>query len=156
STTPITIIDNQHKSGSYYGFYLQDEWTVFPALTVNFGGRFDVVDEYAHANQFSPRVNVVLTATSSTTLHIGYARYFTPPPPELVQAESISKFNGTSGQPAVTESSPVKPERAHYFDAGLTQRFGRSLSFSVDAYYKAAKDLIDEGQFGAAVIFSPF
>jgi hypothetical protein len=29
-------------------------------------------------------------------------------------------------------------------------------SFSVDAYYKAAKNLIDEGQFGAAVIFTPF
>jgi outer membrane receptor protein involved in Fe transport len=156
STTPITIIDNQHKSGSYYGFYLQDEWTVFPALTVNFGGRFDVVDEYAHANQFSPRVNIVLKATSSTTLHAGYARYFTPPPLELLQAGTISKFNGTSNQSATSQSSPVKPERANYFDAGFTQQFGKSLSFSVDAYYKVAKDLIDEGQFGAAVIFTPF
>jgi outer membrane receptor protein involved in Fe transport len=156
STTPISIIDNSHKTGSYYGFYLQDEWTVFPALTVNFGTRFDIVDEYAHANQFSPRVNLVLRATRSTTFHAGYARYFTPPPLELVQAGSISKFNGTSNQSEVTESTPVKPERAHYFDAGFTQQFGKSFSLGVDAYYKASRDLIDEGQFGAAVIFSPF
>ena len=156
STTPIRIIDNTHKSGSYYGFYLQDEWTLFPALTVNFGGRFDVVDEYAHANQFSPRINVVLKATSSTTLHAGYARYFTPPPLELVQSGTITKFIGTSNQSATTQNSAVRPERANYFDAGFTQQIGKFFSFGVDAYYKASKNLIDEGQFGAAIVFTPF
>ena len=94
--------------------------------------------------------------TKSTTLHAGYARYFTRPPLELVQAGDLTKFIGTTNQPAVLESSPVKAERAHYFDAGITEGFTRSFSMGVDAYYKEARDLIDEGQFGAALIFSPF
>ncbi len=153
---PLTIIDNQRRTGGLYGFYLQDEWKVFEPLTINFGARFDVVDEYAHSSQLSPRVNVVLQATKSTTIHAGYARYFTPPPLELVQSQSINKFVGTSNASAVLESTTVKPERAHYFDVGMTQQVTRAFSISVDGYYKISRDLIDEGQFGSALIFSPF
>src|SRR6202045_3262633 len=156
SDVPFRILDNQRKTGAFYGFYLQDEWKIFEPLTVNFGARFDVVDEYAHANQLSPRVNVVLQATKSTTFHAGYARYFTPPPLELVQSQSISKFAGTSNQAASPQSSSVKPERANYFDAGMTEQFTRSFSMGVDGYYKISRNLIDEGQFGSALIFSPF
>ena len=53
SDVPFTIINNQSKTGAYYGFYLQDEWKVFEPLTINVGARFDVVDEFAHANQLS-------------------------------------------------------------------------------------------------------
>ncbi|MBV9490871.1 MAG: TonB-dependent receptor [Verrucomicrobia bacterium] len=156
SDVPISITDNSSKSGLYYGFYLQDEWKVFEPLTINFGARFDRVDEYTHASQLSPRVNVVFQPTKSTTLHAGYARYFTPPPLELVQTRSLNTFAGTTNQSAVSESSPVKAERAHYFDVGLTEQLTRAFSAGVDAYYKEARDLLDEGQFGAALIFSPF
>ena len=156
SDVPFTIISNQNKTGAYYGFYLQDEWKVFQLLTINFGARFDVVDEYAQGNQLSPRVNVVLEATKSTTLHAGYARYFTPPPLELVQSQTINQFVGTSNQPAVLQNTAVKPERANYFDAGMTEQFTRAFSMGVDGYYKISQDLIDEGQFGSALIFTPF
>jgi hypothetical protein len=156
SDVPTSITDNSRKTGLVYGFYLQDEWKIFEPLTVNFGARFDIVDEFAHAYQLSPRINVVLQATKSTTIHAGYARYFTPPPLELVQNSDLAKFVGTTNQAAVQQSSSVKPERAHYFDAGITEQFTRSFSVGVDAYYKEARDLIDEGQFGAALIFSPF
>jgi outer membrane receptor protein involved in Fe transport len=156
SDVPSTIVSNQRKTGAYYGFYLQDEWKVFEPLTINFGARFDVVDEYAHANQLSPRVNVVLQATSSTKLHAGYARYFTPPALELVQSQTVKEFVGTSNQSAILQNTPVKPERAHYFDAGMTEQFTRWFSMGVDGYYKESRDLIDEGQFGSALIFTDF
>ena len=156
SDVPISIADNSSKSGLYYGFYLQDEWKVFEPLTINFGGRFDIVDEFAHANQLSPRVNLVLKLTSTTTVHAGYSRYFTPPPLELVATKDLVKFVGTTNQSAVNISSAVKPERAHYFDAGITQQITPAFSVGVDGYYKEAHNLIDEGQFGAALIFSPF
>jgi outer membrane receptor protein involved in Fe transport len=120
SDIPFTIVNNTQKLGEYYGFYLQDEWKVFEPLTINYGARFDIVDEYAHTHQLSPRVNIVLQPTRSTRLHAGYARYFTPPPLELVQSGSIQKFIGTSNQPAVLQNSPVVPERANYFDTGMT------------------------------------
>jgi outer membrane receptor protein involved in Fe transport len=156
SDVPFTIISNQSKTGAYYGFYLQDEWKVFEPLTINVGARFDVVDEFAHANQLSPRLNVVLQATKSTTLHAGYARYFTPPPLELVQSQTLNQFVGTSNQPATLQNSAVKPESAHYFDAGMTEQFTGPFSIGIDGYYKISRNLIDEGQFGSALIFTPF
>src|SRR5271154_5339924 len=144
-----SLVSNQRETGAYYGFYLQDEWKIFEPLTVNAGARFDVVDEFTHANQLSPRFNVVFQATKSTTLHAGYARYFTPPPLELVQSQTLKQFVGTSNQPATLQNSPVQPERANYFDAGLTKQFTRSFSMGVDGYYKISRNLIDEGQFGS-------
>jgi outer membrane receptor protein involved in Fe transport len=156
SDVPFTIINDQTKIGAYYGFYLQDEWKVFEPLTINFGARLDIVDEFAHAIQPSPRVNIVLQATRSTTLHAGYARYFTPPPLETVQSQTLNQFVGTSNQPATLQNTTVKPERANYFDAGMTEQFTRSFSMGIDGYYKASRDLIDEGFFGAALILTPF
>jgi outer membrane receptor for ferrienterochelin and colicin len=156
SSTPVSIGDNQSKRGSLYGIYLQDEWTAVDKLTVNFGFRADVSDGYVRESQLSPRVNFVYAATESTNLHAGYARYFTPPPLELVSSEAIAKFANTSNAPEVTTSSPVRSERAHYFDLGVTQNFTKAWSVGLDGYYKTAKNQLDEGQFGRALVFSPF
>ncbi|MEI9895750.1 MAG: TonB-dependent receptor [Chthoniobacter sp.] len=156
SSDPFSISDNSHKNGYLYGVYLQDQWKLLDRVTVNFGGRFDVVNAYTNENQFSPRINLVYTPTDSTTLHAGYARYFTPPPLELVQQGSVTKFNGTTNASEITASSPVRAESAHYFDAGITQKFGQRFSLGLDGYYKKAHNQLDEGQFGSALIFSPF
>ena len=47
-------------------------------------------------------------------------------------------------------------ERDHYFDAGVTQQIIPGLNVGIDSYYKKAADLIDEGQFGPALIFETF
>jgi opacity protein-like surface antigen len=59
------------------------------------------------------------------------------------------------------------PERSHYFDTGIDQKiiFGcttsgvkdcTTLDLGLDAYYKIATDLIDNGQFGQALVLSAF
>ena len=84
STTPRRIVDNNSKFGYFYGFYLQDEWKPFEQLTINAGGRFDVVNAFDNENQLSPRLNIVYEPFTGTAFHAGYARYFTPPPLENV------------------------------------------------------------------------
>jgi hypothetical protein len=37
---PISIFDSGGKTGWLYSYYLQDEWRIVPAVTVNFGARF--------------------------------------------------------------------------------------------------------------------
>jgi len=156
TTTPFTVHDGQGKTGGLYGLYVQDEWRLLPTLTLNYGTRFDVVDEYTHESQVSPRVNIVWRATPGTVFHAGYSRYFIPPPFELVGPGTISLFDNTSAAAAVTRDDTVKAERDNYYDAGVTQRLLPGLQLSLDAYYKQARNLIDEGQFGAPIILSAF
>ena len=156
STTPLHIVDNSNKYGYFYGFYLQDEWKPFEQLTINFGGRLDFENAFANENQLSPRLNIVYKPWDLTTLHIGYARYFTPPPLEAVPQSTIAKFAGTTNAPAINQDSPVTAERAHYFDAGLTQKIMEGWTVGVDGFYKSSHSLLDEGQFGAALVESAF
>jgi TonB dependent receptor len=156
ATTTTSVAENTQKTSYTTSLYLQDEWKALPTVTVNYGARFDFVDGYTHGEQLSPRLNTVWNATPTTTLHAGYAMYFTPPPQELVSAASLQPFANTSAAPQVTQNSSIKNERAHYFDVGVTQDFLPGLKGGVDAYYKFATNLIDEGQFGAPVIATPF
>ena len=162
---PVGITDNVSKTAMLMGVYVQDEWKVTNQFTINAGLRFDQMEQFISANQFSPRLSFTYKPFENTTFHAGYARYFTPP--ELVEAApaNIALFNNTTG--AVTgQSSPVLPERSHYFDAGFDQKFkfgcasdGKTcsnLDLGVDAYYKIATDLIDNGLFGQALVLSAF
>jgi outer membrane receptor protein involved in Fe transport len=155
-TSPVSIPDNGGKVSWMYSAYLQDEWKLSDALTLNYGGRFDVVDSYTHAWQFSPRANVVWKATDDTTLHAGYARYFTPPPFELVGNRDVALFANTSAGSTVTLDSVPKAERANYYDIGISQALLPGLTLGWDNYYKTSTNLLDEGQFGAPIVLTPF
>ncbi|WP_206995248.1 TonB-dependent receptor [Trinickia mobilis] len=156
SDQPTTIADSSNKTGYLYSVYVQDEWKLADKLTLNYGVRYDKMNEYVDASQLSPRIGLVYQPTNATTLHAGYARYFTPPAFELVSNSQINLFNGTTNQSATTQNDPVKPERDHYFDVGVEQRLTPNLTVGLDAYYKQASDLLDLGQFGTALIFAPF
>jgi outer membrane receptor protein involved in Fe transport len=156
SDVPFTIIDKNSKTGQLYGAYLQDEWKLTPTLTLNYGARFDVVHAFTHESQLSPRANLVWQASPLTTFHVGYARTFTPPPQELISLRDVALFNFTTKESEIQLADPVKAEREHYFDAGVEQRFNGGLKLALDAYYKRKKNLLDEGQFGSAVVLSPF
>jgi outer membrane receptor protein involved in Fe transport len=157
SSTPITIVDNApHIDARTYGLYVQDQWTLTDKLTMNYGLRADKVDAYVQEGQVSPRLGFVYQATDSTALHAGYARYFTPPPAELISPSDIALFQGTTNQLPTNVNAQTLSERSHYFDAGVSQKVGNDLTLGLDAYYRKVHDLLDEGQFGAALIFSPF
>ncbi|HEV8016437.1 MAG TPA: TonB-dependent receptor [Stellaceae bacterium] len=159
SDTPFTMVDNSAKTGWTYSAYAQDEWKVLPTVTVNYGGRFDVINTSAMANQLSPRLNTVWTPLTGTTVHAGYANYFTPPPFELISGATPTLFaSTTANNTGVLTNDPVKPERAQVFDVGITQDVQQvpGLKIGVDTYYKYARNLIDESQFGAPVILTVF
>jgi outer membrane receptor protein involved in Fe transport len=156
SDVPQRIGDNHDAYGYFYGLYLQDEWKPFEQLTINFGGRLDFVNSFKDENQLSPRLNIVYEPWKGTAFHAGYARYFTPPPLENVEQSTIAKFTGTTNESAITKDSPVSAERAHYFDVGATQKIAEGFQVGLDGYYKSTHSVLDEGQFGEALILSSF
>ena len=151
------VIDNRGgRTGWLYGVYMQDEWRITGRLTLNFGLRWDQMVQYVTAGQVSPRLNLVWRATDSTVVHAGYARTFTPPQFELVTTPALAAFENTTNAPFSLTNGLPRPERANRFDIGVSQRLFGNLTLGIDAYYKDVQDLLDFGQFGNAIIFTPF
>jgi outer membrane receptor for ferrienterochelin and colicins len=149
-------VDNSNSKAWTYSAYLQDSWKLLDSVTVNYGLRFDQLKAFRSENQLSPRANVVWIPQHGTTIHAGYARYFTPPPFELVASQTIARFAGTSAEAPGKGNNIPRSERDDYYDIGVEKKVAVGLTVGADAYYKKAKNLIDEGQFGAPIILTPF
>ncbi len=157
STTPFSITANGGNSGLTSGIYLQDEWLLTEGLTLNYGVRYDRFDvTFDHEYQVSPRVNLVWKIDPATVAHIGYARYFMPPTLQYVPLSTVKGFEYTTDAPFSERDDPPKVERDHYFDAGLSRTITPPWQVTVDSFCKLARNLLDDGQFGTAVILNNF
>jgi outer membrane receptor protein involved in Fe transport len=157
SDDPLQIVDNSGNNGSGIGLYLQDEWRLTQQLTVNYGARYDQFDaSFDRESQLSPRANLVWRIDDSTSLHAGYSRYFMPPTLQYVQPATIEKFAGTTNAPLNGLDSPQKVERDKYFDMGISRQITPEWQVTVDSFRKLARNLLDDGQFGSAVILNNF
>jgi outer membrane receptor protein involved in Fe transport len=160
---PFTVFDSSAKTGWLLGTYLQDEWKITNNLTLNAGLRFDQMYQYVNANQLSPRASLTWVPVDGTTFHAGYARNFTPPPQVVAAPVNLALVTPPTAPlntqtPSVTTNNPVLPERSHVFDVGVVQKIlpVPGLEVGLDLYYKIARDLLDDGQFGAAYVLSGF
>ena len=154
--TPEMFQDNHFIRAYDYALYLQDEWKVTDQLTINYGLRFEQVKAYTDESQFSPRINAVYQVDKNTAIHAGYARYFDPPQLLNISSNNISQFDNTTNGADQDTNNPIKVERSRYFDVGIDHTFLPGVTAAVDGYYKHATDQIDDGQFGAANIGSPY
>jgi outer membrane receptor protein involved in Fe transport len=155
--TPFGVSDISAKTGYLLSAYAADEWRLSHQLTLNTGLRFDQMYAYTDANQFSPRASLLYKPTENTTFHAGYARNFTPPSQVLAAPTNTSLTIGTTQEPA--QPGPygqVQPERSNVYDVGVTQKVLPGLELGIDAYYKTARNLLDDGQFGAAYLLTAF
>ena len=83
---PSPIADRETAPrGLFAGATFRTNGSSSPGSRSTAGARFDAFDaSFDNEDQLSPRVNLIYKPTDSTTLHAGYARYFTPPPVENV------------------------------------------------------------------------
>jgi outer membrane receptor protein involved in Fe transport len=158
SATPETITANGGNSGLTAGFYLQDEWQLTDHLTLNYGARYDLFNvSFDNEDQISPRVNLVWKIDpATTTLHLGYARYFMPPTLQFIPPSTVKAFEYTTDAPFNDRDDPPKVERDNYFDMGLSRQITPAWQITGDTFCKLAKNLLDDGQFGSAVILNNF
>jgi outer membrane receptor protein involved in Fe transport len=156
STTPLRIIDNGGLTAKTWSAYVQDQWSLGEAWTLNLGLRGDRYRLARTESQLSPRLGLVWQASDSTVVHAGYARYFTPPATEMITSANIAEFNNTTNAvPDLGNNTPLA-ERSDYVDAGIQQNIGSAWTLGVDAYYRKVDRLQDEGQFGSALVYSTF
>ncbi len=174
---PFNIADGSNLFGWQVGAYVQDEWRLTDKLTFNYGVRFDQMFQYVDANQFSPRASFTYRPWWATTFHIGYMRTFQPPPQVLARVFQAQLFDGTTAAATSQNVGAIQPERADIVDAGFIQQLlpqcptagsptptkapppaanCPSLEVGANIYYKRAKDLLDDGQFGQAYVLTAF
>jgi TonB dependent receptor len=154
--TPYNVFDPSNKQGYVAGGYIQNELKATDKLTIASGLRYDQMWQYINANQLSPRFSVNFKPNEDINFHVAYARYFTPPSQVLAAPSNLDLFNNTTQQPAIPVSSPVLPERSNYLDFGFETLITRELKVGLDAYYKRANNLLDDGQFGQAYVQTAF
>jgi len=154
--SPFNITSQSQKAGWIGSLYAQDEWKLTRELTLNAGLRFDQANQYTNSNQVSPRVAFVYAPFEGTQIHAGYARYFTPPQQTRTAPTDVTAYANTTLQSEVLQNDPARPERSHYVDIGVTQQFMPGLEAGIDVYYKRARNLLDEGQFGQALVLTSF
>ncbi|MGH8117891.1 MAG: TonB-dependent receptor [Rhodanobacteraceae bacterium] len=157
STTPFGVFENSRIVATTWAAYVQDQWNINEDWTINVGVRGNRYKAFGRTQrQLSPRLGVVWQASDTTTVHAGYARYFTPPATELISGEDINRFDGTTHAVKNYGDNTPLAERSHYLDVGISREVGAHLTLELDAYYRKVSDLQDEGQFGAALIYSTF
>jgi outer membrane receptor protein involved in Fe transport len=162
---PFTITDNVSTTGFLAGVYAQDEWKVTHRFIINGGLRFDQMWQFGSANQLSPRISLLTVPVHEVPFRLRALLYAAGAGGgSSSQYRVVQRHHGCADE---SRTDPVLPERSHYFDVGLDQNipFGCSkpaakdctdLDLGVDVYYKIAKDLIDNGNFGQALVLSAF
>jgi outer membrane receptor protein involved in Fe transport len=112
--SPFPLTDYNSLLGWNLGGYIQDEWKLTNALTLNIGLRFDQLYQFVAANQFSPRAALIYKPFEDTTIHAGYARYFTPPMQAQATPANLALFNNTTQQPVSEFAPQYGPRRGFY------------------------------------------
>ena len=167
---PFQAIDTSVLLGWVGGVYLADEWRLTDNLTLNTGARFDQLWQYMNANQLSPRASLTYEPVLGTLFHAGYARTFTPPVQVIAAPVNTNLAITCPGPivalfPACTTTQapgipppyyPMLPERANIYDVSVLKKVWPGFEVGADLYLKEARDLIDDGQFGQALVLSGF
>jgi hypothetical protein len=79
-----------------------------------------------------------------------------PPTLQYVPPSTVKAFEYTTDAPFNERDDPPKVERDNYFDAGLSRQITPAWQITGDTFCKLAKNLLDDGQFGSAVILNNF
>lgn len=142
------VRDRHAIAGGDSGVYVQDDWAP-GRLGVNYGLRYDAHQAEQTASQFSPRLNLTYAAGGHDNFHAYYNRLFQP-----AAIEDVRRLSGSTaiGDTVITG---IKPERNDFYEVGW-QHAQSGVTTNLNAYYKTARDVIDEQPLGSTQITVPF
>jgi len=155
SNVPVTVLTGSSASNVVSSLYVSDLWRLSDTLSLDLGLRGDDMTGYTHAQQLSPRINLLYRPDSETAFHLGFARYLQVPSFLGIAPTTQAAFANTTaaGPPGLT--LPLA-EQDSEFDAGVVVHPIPALTLSLDNYYQRTDHYLDTGQFGVVPIFAPF
>ncbi|HXR19321.1 MAG TPA: TonB-dependent receptor [Steroidobacteraceae bacterium] len=135
--------------------YVSDLWRLAPALSLDLGLRGDNLTGYTRAEQFSPRLNLLIRPDEVMAFHLGAARYLQVPSFLGIAPTTPAAFAGTTAQGPPGVTLPLA-EDDYELDAGVLLHPSAQLTLALDNYYEWTRHYLDTGQFGVVPIFAPF
>ncbi|HSB64056.1 MAG TPA: TonB-dependent receptor [Thermoanaerobaculia bacterium] len=140
---------------TFWGFYANDEWTPFRALTLTFGARYDRTSESldaARAEVGAPAPDVTSDSRTGGAWSGGVAalvRLVDRPKASFLNALNVyvsAKSNFKPAAPNVLEAESARilePERTRSGEIGLKSRWaGGTLSFDVTLFHMKFENLV--------------
>ena len=134
-------LGNQVLNSTEYDAYIEDDIKISDRIKANMGVRFSAFALSSKTfTSLQPRVNLLYKLDNKWNLKSSYG--------------SMSQFihlltNGNVGLPTdlwVPVTERVPPQRSQQFSAGASYSHDRSLEFSMEAYYKTMKNVIEYGE----------
>ncbi len=143
---------NSALRGSDVSVYAQTAITPVEWFELRTGLRYDahVAPFAGNQHQVSPRVRLNFYPSSATTLYAYYGRLFVPTNVEDLRAITSAAVGDS------TTPIPTLPERDHYYEVGLVQRFPTLAStLKLSGYKKTSTPGIDDNTVpGSAIVTS--
>jgi iron complex outermembrane receptor protein len=128
---PYLVYNDVHNHSERWGLFAQDEIKVVPPLTLHAGVRYD---RYEAFGTTSPRVGLIFTPGSATTVKLLAGRAFRAPNEFELHFESI----GYRANPA------LKPERIETLEVMGQRLLGGSVQISLSAFRNRLSALISQ------------
>ena len=135
--------------------WVQDQWSLADAWTLNLGVRYDQIQSFYDEGQVSPRVGVTYKLNQANVFHAFYGRLFTPPNVEQIAFAKVN-LQGTTAQPDDPTGFSPRAERADYYEVGSYHSLTNWATLELAAYYKRSHFQNDAGQFGTTPMLNFF
>ncbi|HXN10536.1 MAG TPA: TonB-dependent receptor, partial [Steroidobacteraceae bacterium] len=152
---PVAISTGSSAINVVSSLYVSDRWQIGRFWSVDIGLRGDDLTGYTHADQLSPRLNVVFQPGPAVALHAGAARYMQVPSFLGIAPTTQMAFQGTTAEGPPGNTLPLV-EQDYEIDAGAVLRPQAQWTLTIDSYYEHTSHYLDTGQFGVVPIFAPF
>lgn len=155
-------VESNPQSGQLESIYVQDDYTITKKWILNAGVRADFTQfKFADASPtdwlLQPRIGLNYLVTDSTKLHAFYGKLFQPAPVEDLR-DTFVNTSTSACQPGQASLCPydIKAEKDDYFEVGVAQQLGDRHVAELNAYYRDAKDMLDDTQLLNTAIAQPY
>ena len=114
-----------------WSVYLQDTWNITDTVNLTLGARHDRYSDFGGAT--SPRAGLTWAFMKDASLKLLYGEAFRAP-------SFLEMF--TTNQPAIQGNEDLDPETIRTYELGLSYKFNKHVSGSVNYFFNDVKDLI--------------
>ena len=131
--------DNTAQKGSATAAYVQDVWSVGPAVAIKPGLRYDHSTGYVSGGQLSPRLEIDATVLPKTILHAYFGREYAAPGLEDTRRAAVI----TQTSPTANPIYDLQPERDSYLELGVAHDFGNGRRLYVNGFDRNVVNVLD-------------